>query len=500
MASTTLMMRRRVTSEAEREERRGGYRVQRGIAMLPVRGVLVRRAGQITSDSTPLQSYEGIRRSLRVARNDRRVRGILMELDTPGGEAGGIFELADEVRATSRDKPVWAVANDDALSAGYAIAAAAQKLWITNTGAAGSLGVIALHIDQSRFDEQEGCKFTYIARGAHKTDANPHAPLTPQAIGVIQGEVDRLYDMLIDSVAGHRAASPERLRATEAGVYFGGNAVSEGLADQLGTLDQAHAAMMTEIGVISSRQMTAVAETRFATQSLDRLQSEIGTIIKASPKGEQTWKTSKTPARRNSSRPKTTWSHSASPRRWSRQPRSRRSARVRAIPRWRANSSRAKHRWRPSARWFSNARRPTRPGCRSRRLTRRSARRVNLRSCVRRLTRALAIRHGRTVLRGFMLHMSRSRLNEPASAVITINSISDQAPGMLVVSGTVTHAVGSQLEAALVIGGAAGAFTACSGSNSWATSKTVAPGVQLVRVRVTRTPTNSVDSNTFTIV
>jgi signal peptide peptidase SppA len=244
-------------AEQEPRVRSHGYRVDRGIALLPVRGVLVRRAGQVDADSTELQSYERIRRSLASARSNSRVRGILMEIDTPGGEAGGIFELANEIRATNREKPVWAIANDDALSAGYAIAAAANKVWITDTGAAGSIGVIALHLDQSAFDEKEGRRFNYVFRGLHKIDGNPHAPLSASATMAIQGEVDRLYEMLIASVANHRGDKllPERARATEAAIYAGENAVREGLADQLGTLEQAHDALAVATVPNSRRAM-----------------------------------------------------------------------------------------------------------------------------------------------------------------------------------------------------------------------------------------------------
>lgn len=250
----------------QQPQRPRGYRIDRGVAMLPVRGVLVRRAGQIDSDSTPLQSYESTRASLRTARSDPRVRGILLELDTPGGEAGGIFELANEVRATTKDKPVWAIANDDALSAGYAIAAAAQKLWITDTGAAGSIGVVALHLDQSGFDEEHGFKFSYIYKGQHKIDAHPHGPLSAQATGAIQGEVDRLYGMLIANVAGHRGKEPERMASTEAAIFCGANAVSAGLVDQLGTFDQAQAAMAEHVAPIAARRLAAASSNQGTRQ------------------------------------------------------------------------------------------------------------------------------------------------------------------------------------------------------------------------------------------
>lgn len=228
---------------AETSERPRGYSVRQSVATVPVRGVLVRRAGQMTPDSTPLQSYQNLTQVLRHARANRGVRGILLDVDSPGGEAGGIFDFAEEIRAGAGDKPTWAIANDDAMSAAYAIAAAAQKVWITDTGAAGSIGVVALHLDQSHHDAEAGLAYSYIFKGAHKIDANPHAPLTIEARGAIQGEIDRIYDKFTSSVAGHRKLEASKVRATEAQVYFADNAKREGLVDDVGNFDQAHQAL-----------------------------------------------------------------------------------------------------------------------------------------------------------------------------------------------------------------------------------------------------------------
>jgi signal peptide peptidase SppA len=222
---------------------------------VPIHGVLVRRAGQIAPDSTLLQSYENLGRVVRSAHRDSRVRGILLDIDSPGGEAGGVFDLADQVRQAGQTKPVWAIANDDGLSAAYAIASSAERIWTTQTGALGSLGVVAVHADQSAFDAHEGVHYTYIFRGARKIDAHPHAALSGEAQVAIQGEVDRLYGKLIDQVAKHRRTEPARLQATEAGVYYGEQALERGLADRLGTIDEAHAALAEQTMIRGRGQM-----------------------------------------------------------------------------------------------------------------------------------------------------------------------------------------------------------------------------------------------------
>ena len=235
------------SSPSQGNDRPRGYSVQNGVATVPIHGVLVRRAGQIQPDSTVLQSYQDVARIMGAAQNDARVGGILLDIDSPGGEAGGVFDLARAIRQAGQSKPVWAMANDDALSAAYVIASAADRIWSTQTAALGSLGVVALHADQSALDAAEGIKYTYLYRGARKVDGNPHAPLSDEGAAAIQSEVDRLYENLVGLVAGHRNMKPAAIRGQEAGIYFGENAVGAGLADKIGTFEQAHAALAKHI-------------------------------------------------------------------------------------------------------------------------------------------------------------------------------------------------------------------------------------------------------------
>jgi ClpP class serine protease len=161
----------------------------------------------------------------------------LLDIDSPGGEASGSFELARRVREAAALKPVWAVANDAAYSAAYAIAASAQRLYVTETGGVGSIGVIALHVDQSVKDAKEGYRYTAITAGAHKNDYSPHEPLSDTAKSELQDEVDRLYAIFTEHVAAMRGLGIDVVCATEAGLYFGGNAVTQGLADGVQTLE-----------------------------------------------------------------------------------------------------------------------------------------------------------------------------------------------------------------------------------------------------------------------
>ncbi len=210
---------------------------ERHIAVIPIYGTLVRRSMGLEAASG-LLSYAEIATRLDTAMSDPQIQGILLDIDSSGGEAGGVFELAQQIRLASQVKPIWAHANDSAYSAAYALAAAASRLTLSATAGVGSIGVIALHVDQSLKDAQDGLKYTALYAGHHKNDFTPHAPLSPHAASALQAEVERVYSLFIHQMATLRALDSEAIRATEAGLYFGQDAVAAGLADAVLSFDQ----------------------------------------------------------------------------------------------------------------------------------------------------------------------------------------------------------------------------------------------------------------------
>lgn len=211
---------------------------QSGIAVIPIYGTLVRRTQGLEAQSG-LTSYAGIAQSLETALADPSVAAILLDIDSPGGESSGVFDLADRIRAATAIKPVWAVANDMAFSAAYALASAASRLIVSRTGGVGSIGVIAMHVDQSVKDQQDGIAYTAVFAGDRKNDLNPHAPISGEAHSFLQGEVNRIYDLFATTVAKHRGMGVNTIKSTQAALFFGADAVASGLADDVGTLDDA---------------------------------------------------------------------------------------------------------------------------------------------------------------------------------------------------------------------------------------------------------------------
>lgn len=217
----------------------GGYALTGdGIAILPLVGSFVHR-GTAFDALSGLTSYGAIGAMLDAALEDYRVHGIVLDVDSPGGEGAGVIELAERINAASKRKPVYAVANEHAFSAAYWLASAAERLVVPRSGMVGSVGVVMMHVDQSRMNEKRGIEVTHIHAGARKVDFSPHAPLSDRARGTAQAAVDRLYEQFVDAVATHRDIDAQVVRDTEAGLLNADEALELGMADDVGTLSDA---------------------------------------------------------------------------------------------------------------------------------------------------------------------------------------------------------------------------------------------------------------------
>ena len=205
--------------------------LQDSIAVIPVHGVLSYRTDELMEWFFGDTSYETIREEFRSAIADPAVKAIVLDVDSPGGEVSGCMDLVDEIYQARGTKPIYAVVNETAFSAAYAIASAAETIYLSRTAGAGSIGVITVHLDQSKFDENQGAKYTVIHTGARKADFNSHAPLSPEAQAIAQSMVNDAYEIFVKTVARNRGLTPQAVRDTEAGLYFGKKAVEAGLAD-----------------------------------------------------------------------------------------------------------------------------------------------------------------------------------------------------------------------------------------------------------------------------
>ena len=211
------------------------YELADGIETINLHGQIANRSSWLSA-RFGLAGFDQIQSALAAALADPAVRGILLDVDSPGGDLAGATETAAAVRAAAAKKPVAAFVDGCALSAAYVAAAGASRIYCAPSAMLGSIGVVYLHLDTSAALASRGVKPTILHAGAHKADGSHMMPLAPEAQKRIQGQVAAAHDLLLASVGAHRPAlGAAGARATEAALYMGDKAVTAGLADAVGT-------------------------------------------------------------------------------------------------------------------------------------------------------------------------------------------------------------------------------------------------------------------------
>lgn len=241
-------------------EERSIYSVNdNGIAVIDINGSLVNRTSGMDALSG-LQSYEQLGDVLNQAVSSSDVRGIMLRVNSPGGQVSGLVTLANSIRDAAKSKPIWAAVDDYAYSAAYWLTSAASKVYISETGGVGSIGVIAEHIDESKAEEMAGYKFETLYVGAKKNDFSPHEPLNDSARTDLMSHMDDIYKSFVNSVSQNRGMARKAVRGTEAGVYYGQKGIDIGLADELGSFSQAMGAFEVYLNRPSAKRLRPAKE------------------------------------------------------------------------------------------------------------------------------------------------------------------------------------------------------------------------------------------------
>lgn len=216
-----------------------------GIAFIPVSGVLINRFSY--SFGGWVTGYNFIRSQLNLALADEDVKGIVFDVNSGGGQVAGCFELVDDIFASRNLKPSLAIIDANCYSAAYAIASAATKMIITPSGSAGSIGVVATHLDMSKAMDDSGVKVTFIYSGDHKVDGNPYEALPKDVAASIQKEVDAFRKIFVDSVARNRSMESQAVYDTQAQTFSASEALALGLVDEINAPNEALVSFFNEL-------------------------------------------------------------------------------------------------------------------------------------------------------------------------------------------------------------------------------------------------------------
>jgi ClpP class serine protease len=163
--------------------------------------------------------------------NNPAVKGIVLEIDSPGGMVAGVSEFAAQIRAATKIKPVVAYVSDTGASAAYWIASAASELVIRDTAAVGSIGTV---MQTMRGGNDGSIKF--VSSQSPFKQANPDSEAGQR---LYQAHVDALAQVFIESVAAYRGVTPEKVQSDfgQGAMRVGAAAVAAGMADRLGSLE-----------------------------------------------------------------------------------------------------------------------------------------------------------------------------------------------------------------------------------------------------------------------
>ncbi|EAB2293836.1 S49 family peptidase [Salmonella enterica] len=252
------------------------YQVVSGIAVLPVSGTLVHKLGGMRPFSG-MTGYDGITARLQQAMDDPEVKGVLLDIDSPGGQGAGAFDCADMIYRLGEQKPVWALANDQSCSAAMLLASACQRRLVTQTSRIGSIGVVMAHTSYASLLEQEGIDITLIYSGSHKVDLSETREL-PESVRIdYQQRMDDARLMFAEKVAQYTGLSVDTVMATEAAIYDGQVGIDAGLADEMVNAADAVTVMAAALkSKPGERNMPELTAKEAAAQENQRVMGIIG--------------------------------------------------------------------------------------------------------------------------------------------------------------------------------------------------------------------------------
>lgn len=207
-----------------------------GVAVIPITGPVFRYANLLTEVSGATATGI-IARDFQAAVENPYVRGIVLEINSPGGEATGINELAEAIYQARDSKPVVAYVEGAGASAAYWIASAAGEIVMDPTAIVGSIGVVMSYTDTRERDEKSGAKRVEIVSSQSPNKRSD--PATEAGRAQVQSIVDAMADVFVGSVARNRGVSAETVIADfgGGGVLVGASAVDARMADRLGSLE-----------------------------------------------------------------------------------------------------------------------------------------------------------------------------------------------------------------------------------------------------------------------
>ena len=191
------------------------------------------------SDETNLTAY-GFSKLLRQVANDSTIKGVVVRIDSPGGEVTASDDIWREMNLLSKKKPTVISMSDAAASGGYYMAMTGDPIVAYPNTLTGSIGVVFGKPNLHGLYDKLGITKDSIERGRHAGIDSDYQPLSPEERQKLKDGIDESYRDFVAKVADARRRKFDEIEPLAQGrVWLGSQAKSRGLVDELGGLDTA---------------------------------------------------------------------------------------------------------------------------------------------------------------------------------------------------------------------------------------------------------------------
>jgi capsid assembly protease len=208
---------------------------------------------------------------------------IVLKVNSPGGDVAGAFDTARYMRARAEaaGKQLIGFTEASACSSGYALISAAPRVYVSDTGTLGSIGVIAALENRSVQNAALGLRHYVIASGTRKADGNGNIPMSEEALTAIAANVNSMAARFFALVAEHRGI--EDAGELQAAQFIGAAAVDAGLADGVASWDSLVAAIAADaLGAIPTKNReSGNSQAAMAEPNEDKKESARAALAKA---------------------------------------------------------------------------------------------------------------------------------------------------------------------------------------------------------------------------
>jgi protease-4 len=207
------------------------------VVLITIRGLISSSVPGSVGDSM----VDDLRAALRQARDDDRVKAIVLEIDSPGGEVTASDQIYNAVVNARARKPVVIYMDTLAASGGYYISCGGKYLMANETTITGSIGVIIQTLNYQHLLDKVGLASVVFKSGKFKDILNGARPMTPEEQALIQDFVMKTYDKFLGVVSKERNVPADTLRngIADGRILSGREALNNKLIDGLGQLDDA---------------------------------------------------------------------------------------------------------------------------------------------------------------------------------------------------------------------------------------------------------------------